>query len=277
MPTVVVMLTGLGLQELARKQIDPATTVRFCATGESLVELATAGAVDAVISDVRDSGGASVMPAFAVIRRRAPHLPLILHCLPTPEALRDIPSIIAVTTGLTVVFRHCEDLGLALHSVLRASRVPGAGETLARHVVPLVPGPFRSFLLVSALKASPGLKVKTAAGWSGLQRRTLERALLTGTAAQRERTARLVHRAACGVVARRSGVVGQAGGDGDGIPPQECHRPGVATVLRLYHGITPRHRRLPGTPPAVRVQLGRSSAFPPAETRILNLSQQSNS
>jgi hypothetical protein len=178
MPTVVVMLTGLGLQELARTQIDPATTVRFCATGESLVELATAGAIDAVIADVRDSGGASVMPAFAVIRQRAPHLPLILHCLPTPEALRDIPSIIAVTTGLTVVFRHCEDLDLALHSVLRASRVPGAGETLARHVVPLVPGPFRSFLLVSALKASPGLKVKTAAGWSGLQRRTLERSLL---------------------------------------------------------------------------------------------------
>ena len=178
MPVVAVMVAGAGPQELAREQIGTAAAVRFCATAESLVELASGGAVDAVISDMRDSAGASVMPAFAVIRRRAPRLPLILYCLPTPEALRDLPSFIAVTRGLNVVFRNCEHLGLALRPMLRAPRVPGAGETLARHVVPLVPGPFRPFLLVSALKASPRLKVGIAAAWSGVPRRTLERSLL---------------------------------------------------------------------------------------------------
>jgi AraC-like DNA-binding protein len=79
---------------------------------------------------------------------------------------------------LNLVLRNCEHLGLALRPILRTRRVPGAGETLARHVVPLVPGPFRPFLLVSAFKASPRLKVGTAATWSGVPRRTLERSLL---------------------------------------------------------------------------------------------------
>ena len=178
MPVVAVMVAGAELQELAREQIGTAAVVRFCATAESLVALAAEGAVDAVISDIRDTAGASVMPALAVIRYRAPRLPLMLYCLPTPEALRDLPSIIAVTRGLNVVFRDGEHLGLALRPLLRESPVPGAGETLARHLVPLVPGPFRPFLLACALKASPRLKVGTAATWSGVPRRTLERSLL---------------------------------------------------------------------------------------------------
>jgi hypothetical protein len=178
MPIVAVMVAEPGMQELAREQIGAMAAVRFCQTREVLVALAIEGVVDAVIADVRDSAGASVMPAFAEIHRRVPSLPLILYCLPTPEALRDLPNFIAVTRGLNLVFRNCEHLGLALRPILRATRMPGAGETLARHVVPLVPGPFRPFLLVSALKASPRLKVGTAAAWSGVPRRTLERSLL---------------------------------------------------------------------------------------------------
>jgi hypothetical protein len=178
MPTVAVMVAEPGMQELAREQIGAVAAVRFCQTRELLVTLAIEGVVDAVISDIRDRAGASVLPAFAEIHRRVPSLPLILYCLPTPEALRDLPSFIAVTRGLNLVLRNCEHLGLALRPILRATRVPGAGETLARHVVPLVPGPFRPFLLVSALKASPRLKVGTAATWSGVPRRTLERSLL---------------------------------------------------------------------------------------------------
>jgi AraC-like DNA-binding protein len=178
MPTVAVMVAESGMHELPREQIGAVAAVRLCETRELLVTLATEGVVDAVISDIRDGAGASVLPAFAEIHRRVPSLPLILYCLPTPEVLRDLPSFIAVTRGLHLVLRNCEHLGLALRPILRATRVPGAGETLARHVVPLVPGPFRPFLLVSALKASPKLKVGTAAAWSGVPRRTLERSLL---------------------------------------------------------------------------------------------------
>jgi hypothetical protein len=178
MPTVAVMVAEPGLRAWVREQVGAAAAVRFCQSGELLVALALEGAVHAVISDVRDSAGASVLPAFAELHRRAPSLPLILYCLPTPEVLRDLPSFVAVTRGLHLVFRNCEHLGLALRPILRTMRAPGAGETLARHIVPLVPAPFRPFLLVSALKASPRLKVGLAATWSGVPRRTLERALL---------------------------------------------------------------------------------------------------
>jgi hypothetical protein len=176
MPTVAVMV-GPTVQEVAREQIGGVAAIRFCLTRESLVAVAAQEAIDAAIADVRDAAGASVMPAFAAIHRRTPRLPLILFCLPTPEALRDLPSFIAVTPGLNLVLRNCEHLGLALRPILRSARVPGAGETLARHLVPLVPRSFRPFLLVSALKASPGLTVGTAAAWSGVPRRTLERSL----------------------------------------------------------------------------------------------------
>jgi AraC-like DNA-binding protein len=56
-------------------------------------------------------------------------------------------------------------------------RVPNAGETLVRHLVPVVPVPFRPFFVVSALKASPAFSLGAAAACSGMSRRTLERSL----------------------------------------------------------------------------------------------------
>jgi hypothetical protein len=228
MPTVAVMVAESGMHELPREQISAVAAVRLCETRELLVTLATEGVVDAVISDIRDGAGASVLPAFAEIHRRVPSLPLILYCLPTPEVLRDLPSFIAVTRGLHLVLRNCEHLGLALRPILRATRVPGAGETLARHVVPLVPGPFRPFLLVSALKASPKPQ--------GRHRRRMERSPAAypgaitppGSPAERESAPRKLHGSPRRLVARRTGLAGQAGGGRDGLPPYECGRPGAA-------------------------------------------------
>jgi len=177
MPTVVVMLPGRAAQQLAAEQIGALAAVRFCDSTEELLALVAGGAVDAVVADLRDASGNSVLPTFGALRLQAPRLPLILHCVPTPEALRDLPDTSAFRQGLTLVFRNCEHLGAALRPLLLPPRVPTASETLARHVEPLVPGPFRPFVLVCALKASPRLRVGTAATWSGASRRTLERSL----------------------------------------------------------------------------------------------------
>jgi AraC-like DNA-binding protein len=177
MPTVAAMLTGRAAQALAAEQIGTLARVRFCESVGALLELVAEGEVDAVVADLRDVSGQSILPAFGALRLQAPHLPLILHCLPTPEALRELPDTSAFRGGLSLVFRNYEHLGAALRPLLMPLRVPSAGETLARHVVPLVPGPFRPFVLVCALKASPGLRVGTAANWSGASRRTLERSL----------------------------------------------------------------------------------------------------
>lgn len=177
MPAVAVMLVGSAAQALAAEQIGTLAEVRFCQTVDSLERLAAGGGVDAVVADLRDISGASIFPTFASLRRRAPHIPLILHCLPTPAAVRELPDITVVGRGLSLVFRNCEHLGLALRPLLNPPRVLSAAETLAQHIVPLVPVPFRPFVLVCAFKASPALKVGTAAGWSGVSRRTLERSL----------------------------------------------------------------------------------------------------
>ena len=176
MPTVAAMIVGQAAQRLAAEQIGERAEVRFCDTLESLSDL-VAGGVDAVVADLWDAFGAGVLPAVAAIRRDVPNLPIVLHFAPTPAALREVPDTIAAGRGFSVVLRPHEHLGLALRPLLSRPRVVSAAETLARHIVPVVPVPFRPFFLVTALKASPRLPVATVAAWSGIARRTLERAL----------------------------------------------------------------------------------------------------
>jgi len=177
MPVVAAMVIGPAAQRLAGEQIGALATTHFCETIDALARLAAGGGLDAVVADLRDVSGASIFPVLGALRQQSATLPLVLYFAPTPAALREIPDIVAAGRGLHVVLRNFEHLGLALRPLLRPPRVPSAAETLARHVVPLVPGPFRSFFLVSALKASPRLHVGTAATWSGVSRRTLERSL----------------------------------------------------------------------------------------------------
>jgi len=177
MPTVAAMIVGSAAQRLAAEQIGGRAEVRFCETLAELSDLA-GGGVDVVVAELWDGSGAGVFPAVGTIRREAPNLPIVLHFAPTPAALREVPDIIAAGRGLSVVLRPHEHLGLALRALLSQPRVASAAETLARHIVPVVPVPFRPFFLVSALKASPRLPVATVAAWSGITRRSLERALL---------------------------------------------------------------------------------------------------
>jgi hypothetical protein len=177
MPTVAAMLVDAAARRLATEQIGALATIRFCDTFETLARLIAGGELNAIVTDLCDASGASFLPAAAAIHAQAPRLPVILFCAPTPAALRDIPDIMSLARGFHVVLRNHEHLGLALRPLLEAPRVPSAAETLVRHLVPIVPGPFRPFFIVSALKASPNLHVSMAARWSGISRRNLERAL----------------------------------------------------------------------------------------------------
>jgi len=177
LPTVAVMLPGPVAQRQAAQQIGTLARTRFCETVDELMRLVEGGELDAVVADLRDATGASVLPALGAIRREAPGLPLVLYFAPTPAALREVPDIIAVARGLQVALRPEEHLRLVLRPLLTPPPVPTAGETLVRHLVPVVPVLFRPFLVVSALRASPRLGLDTAAAWSGMSRRTLERSL----------------------------------------------------------------------------------------------------
>lgn len=171
------MIADPADRRLTAEQVGDLAAVRFCETVEGLVELVASGPVDAVVVDLHDAAGTSAIPTLRMLHRQTPHLPLVLFCPPTPEAVRELPLSGAMVRGLSLVFRNCEHLGVALAPLLSPQRVPSAAETLARHSVPLVPPPFRPFLLVCACKASPGLRVSTAVRWCGASRRTLERSL----------------------------------------------------------------------------------------------------
>ena len=177
MPMVAVMVIGPAARRQAAEQIGTLATTRFCETADELVALVERGGADAVVADLRDATGASILPALGAIRRQAPSLPLILYFAPTPAALREVPDLIAVARGLQVALRPHEHLRLVLRPLFTLCPGPSAAETLARHLVPVVPVPFRPFLVMSALKASPQVRLGTAAAWSGMSRRTLERSL----------------------------------------------------------------------------------------------------
>jgi len=68
MPTVAVMLAGAAAQALAAEQIGSLASVRFCETVGSLQELVAAADVDAVVADLRDISGDSILPAFGALR-----------------------------------------------------------------------------------------------------------------------------------------------------------------------------------------------------------------
>ena len=178
MPTIAALVTDPAARRLAAEQIGSRAAVRFCDSVEALSSLIARSGVDLVVADLHAIPGQRVLPAFGSLRRLTPDLPIILFSPPTPEVLREVPDIIALGRRLDLVFQGKDHLGLALKPFLEPLNVARPGEVLARHLVPLVPSLFRSFIALLALKASPGLRVATAAKWCGLSRRTLDRSLL---------------------------------------------------------------------------------------------------
>lgn len=178
MATVAALVTDPPARRLAVEQIGTRAAVRFCGSVKALSNLIARGGVDLVVADLHAIPGNCILPAFGALRRVTPDLPIILFSPPTPEVLREVPDIIALGRRLDLVFQGKDHLGLAVKPFLEPLHVARPGEILARHLVPIVPSPFRPFLALIALKASPGLRVATAAKWCGLSRRTLDRSLL---------------------------------------------------------------------------------------------------
>lgn len=178
MPTVAALVTDPIARRLAAEQIGNLAAVRFCGSLKALSQLIARGGVDVVVADLHGLPGSRILPTFGSVRRLSPNLPMIIFSPPTPEVLREVPDIISLGRRLDLVFQGKDHLGLALKPFLEPLHVSRPGEILARHLVPVVPSPFRPFLAVITLKASPGLRVATAAKWCGLSRRTLDRSLL---------------------------------------------------------------------------------------------------
>ncbi|HEX6864610.1 MAG TPA: hypothetical protein VF414_17400 [Thermoanaerobaculia bacterium] len=178
MPTIAALVTDPAARRLAAEQIGSRAAVHFYGSVKALSEALAAGRPDLLVADLHAVPGDRLLPAFNSLRRLTPDLPIIIFSPPTPEVLREVPDVIALGRRVDLVFQGQDHLGLALKPFLEPLHVSRPGEILARHLVPVVPGPFRPFLALVAFKASPGLRVATAARWCGLSRRTLDRTLL---------------------------------------------------------------------------------------------------
>ncbi len=177
MPTIAALIVEPEEQAFVAEQLAGIVTPRFCDSIESLKRLVRAGHVRGVLADVRDRWGSDVLPALRELRLREPALPLVVCLRPTPPLLRELPALIGAVPGAGVVLRGFEHIGLAVRRLLRASRPPSAAETVLRRLVPLTPASLHPFLTICSLKGSPRLRVTSAAAWSRIPRRTLERRL----------------------------------------------------------------------------------------------------
>ena len=64
MPTVAAMIADPADRRLTAEQVGQLAVVRFCETVEGLVELVAGGGVDAVVADLHDASGTSILPTF---------------------------------------------------------------------------------------------------------------------------------------------------------------------------------------------------------------------
>lgn len=177
MPLVVALIVGIESQSFVREQVGTLGALHFVETMDELERAALELSPDVVLADLRDRAGAGVLPSLAMLRGRRPALPLVVCPAPAPAALQDLHDVVSSGLDIGVLLRGFEHIGLGLRAALASRHAPSAGETLVEQVVPRVSSSLRSFFTLASVKASPRLRVLTAATWCGLAPRSLERHL----------------------------------------------------------------------------------------------------
>lgn len=177
MLTIAALIVEPNERAFVQDQLHGTALPRFCDSADALERLVETGAVQAVLSDLRDRSDTDMLPVLGAMRSRWPSLPLLVCFRPTPAALREVPALVHSIPGMTVVLRGFEHIGLAVKHVCQGPRPSSAAETLLRRLVPVAAEPLQPFITICALKSAPRLRVASAAAWSRIPRRTLERRL----------------------------------------------------------------------------------------------------
>ena len=155
--------------------------VRYCDTVGALETLAGAGGAgtggfDAVVAGLRDAAGAPVAPAVVALQARIPGLRVLLHVALSRGAARELVSAAGTGVRAEYALLPFERLDAAVERLLAPHPSSAAG-TLVTRLAGDVPAGVRAFVTVCALRATPRLRVRTAAAWSRVSVRTLERRL----------------------------------------------------------------------------------------------------
>lgn len=156
-------------------------SVRYCETVAALEALAGAGGagaggIDAVVTGLRDAAGAPVAPAVVALQAHVPGLRVLFHAALSRGGARELVAAAGSGVRAEYALLPFERLDAAVERLL-APHTPSAGGTLVTRLAGDVPAGVRPYVTVCALRATPRLRVRTAAAWSRVSVRTLERRL----------------------------------------------------------------------------------------------------
>ncbi|MDQ3427632.1 MAG: hypothetical protein M3477_07340, partial [Gemmatimonadota bacterium] len=171
-PRVGVLASGIEVRSALRAELEGTVSVRYCDSGDALVEVAAAGGIDAAVLELWGHAQASNLPLVSRLRERAPEVPIALWFAPTPLAFREAAAALAAGASECAV-RGYDRLSRVIRTMLAPKWRPGAGIQLLARLEPLIPDDLKEFATACALKASPRLTAARAAEWVRVKERTL--------------------------------------------------------------------------------------------------------
>jgi hypothetical protein len=171
-----VLAGGGGRADLSR-QLAPVGTIEWFECTRSLLECARAGALDVVVTGLRDERARSVAATLVELAAFQPTLPVVLHARIDRAALVELCSVFAPGLRMECVVRPLGRLEPALRYVLSPDYRPGVAPVLLHHFMARVPDRVALFIAHAILAAPARRRVEELAAWSGVTSRTIDRRL----------------------------------------------------------------------------------------------------
>lgn len=171
------VLIGAGDHDDLSRQLIPLGAVRWLECADALIAQAAAGAVDVVVTGMRDEAGRSVAPTVVELAAKRRSLPIVLHTKLDLVALDELLAVFAPGLCMECVIRPFAPLGPMLHRVVAPCYRPSVAPVLLQHFVARAPAPLALFLAAGALSAADRRPVQEVASWTRQSSRTVERHL----------------------------------------------------------------------------------------------------
>jgi hypothetical protein len=171
------VLTGGGGRDDVSRQLSPVGAVEWFERADALAACAAEGALDAVVTGLRDARGRAVTPMLVQLAADQPTLPVVLHTRINHGALMELLSVFALGLRIECVVRPFGRLEPVLRHMLSPVYRPGVAPLLLHHFLSHVPSVVVVFVALAILTASTRRSVEELAFWSGVTPRTIERRL----------------------------------------------------------------------------------------------------
>jgi hypothetical protein len=141
------------------------------------VARATAGGLDAVVTELDDETGQSIAQTIVVLAAKCPKLPIVIYDKVNGATLKKLLAVFAVGLRIEFAARPYERLAPLLRRILRPTFRPPVTPVLLQRFVPSAPADLRVFVALAALAAPARRGVEEVAARAGPSTRTIERRL----------------------------------------------------------------------------------------------------